>query len=94
MRLARGKHAAIDFPDASALLGRSLFDVILLLEAINTALSIDELVFPGKEGVAVRADFNGERPASRPGLNHVPAGAADSGGGIHRVKILLHEDFL
>ncbi len=33
---------------------------VLLLEAFHTAGGIDKLLFASKEGVATRADFNGE----------------------------------
>ena len=56
-----------------------LLDAVLLVELINTAAGIDQLLLAGVEGVALGADFNGDVLLGGTGLNDGPAGAADGG---------------
>ena len=68
-----------------------LLDAVLLVELINTAARIDELLLAGVEGVALGADLNGDVLTGGAGLDDLTAGAADGGrlivgmnSGLHR----------
>ena len=71
----------------------SLLDAVLLVELINAAAGIDELLLAGVEGVALRADLNGDILAGGAGLDDGAAGAADDGGLIIGVYSCLHNSF-
>src|SRR6185295_4231392 len=52
--------------------------LVLLLEPVDAALRVDQLLLPGKKRVAVGADFHADVALmSRAGFERVPAGAND-----------------
>src|SRR6185436_5874436 len=79
---------------ASSLRRRSLgvFRSVLLTEAIDATLRIDELVLAGEERMAVRADFDVERAARRAGLDDVSARAGDAARRVDGVRVRLHSE--
>ena len=54
-----------------------LLDAVLLVELINTAAGVDQLLLAGVEGVALRADLDGDVLLGGAGLDDLAAGAAD-----------------
>ena len=56
---------------------KGLLQAETLLEAIHTAAGIDELLLAGVEGVALRADLDGDVLLGGSGLDDLAAGAAD-----------------
>ena len=54
-----------------------LLDAVLLVELINTAAGVDQLLLAGVEGVALRADLDGDVLLGGSGLDDLAAGAAD-----------------
>ena len=54
-----------------------LLNAVLLVELINTAAGIDQLLLAGVEGVALRADLDGDVLLGGSGLDDLAAGAAD-----------------
>ena len=73
-----------------------LLDAVLLVELINTAAGVDQLLLAGVEGVALGADFNGDVLLGGAGLDDVAAGASDGGllvigmdSFLHCVKLLI-----
>src|SRR6185369_3904612 len=62
---------------------------VLLLEALDAAGGVDELLLARVERVAVRADLDHERAAGRVGLGLVPARAGDDGGLVRGVNSLF-----
>ena len=71
------------FPAVSA-------EAVLLVELINTAAGIDQLLLASVEGVALGADFNGDVLLGGTGLIDGAASTLDGGGLIIRVDIFLH----
>ena len=74
---------------------RSL-DAVLLVELINAAAGVDQLLLAGVEGVALGADLNGDVLLGGAGLDDVAAGASDGGllvigmdSFLHCVKLLI-----
>ena len=62
---------------------------VLLLEALDAAGGVDELLLARVERVAGRADVDHERRAGRVGLDLVPAGAGDGRGLVDRMNSLF-----
>ena len=54
-----------------------LLNAVLLVELINAAAGIDQLLLAGVEGVALRADLDGDVLLGGSGLDDLAAGAAD-----------------
>ena len=67
---------------------------VLLVELIDAAAGINELLLAGVEGVALGADFNGDVLLGAAGLNDGAAGAADGGGLVIGMDSGLHNTFL
>ena len=67
-----------------------LLDAVLLVELINTAAGVDQLLLAGVEGVAVGADFNGDVLLGGAGLDDGAAGASDGGLLILGMDSFLH----
>ena len=70
-----------------------LLDAVLLVELINTAAGIDELLLAGVEGVALGADLNGDAGAGGAGLDGGAAGALYNGGLVVGMDTFLHVQF-
>ena len=68
----------------------TLLDAVLLVELVNTAAGVDQLLLAGVERVALGADFNGDVLTGRAGLDDVAAGAADGGVKILGMYAFLH----
>ena len=62
----------------------------LLVELLNTAAGVDQLLLAGVEGVALGADFDGDVLTGGAGLNHIAASAADGGLMILGMDAFLH----
>src|SRR5688572_1005645 len=62
---------------------------VLLVEPLDPAGGVEELLLAGIEGMAGRADVRHERRARRVGLDLVAARAADGGWLVQGVKTLL-----
>src|SRR5882762_41880 len=76
------------------LLGRGRGSVgVLLLEAIDAALGIDQLLLAGEEGVAIAADIEVKVAVRGAGLPGGAARAVDLGGGIGGMDVLAHVCF-
>src|SRR5689334_10305202 len=73
------------------LLGRRAALLVLAAESIDPALRVDELLLAGIEGVAVRANVDGEIPARRASHERVAAGAHDLRPRVLRVNAFLHD---
>ena len=56
-----------------------LLDAVLLVELINAAAGVDQLLLAGVEGVALGADLNGDVLLGGAGLDHGAASAPDGG---------------
>ena len=54
-----------------------LLDAVLLVELINTAAGVDQLLLAGVEGVALGADFNGDVLLGGAGLDDGTASTLD-----------------
>ena len=67
-----------------------LLDAVLLVELINTAAGVNELLLAGVERMALCADFNGEILFGAAGGISCAASALDDGGLIVRMDTLLH----
>ena len=67
-----------------------LLDAVLLVELINTAAGVDQLLLAGVEGVALGADFNGDVLLGGAGLDDGAASALDSGLLVLRMDSFLH----
>ena len=67
-----------------------LLDAVLLIELINTAAGINELLLAGVERMALGADLNGDAGTGRAGLDSCAASALDNGGLIIRMDSCLH----
>ena len=68
---------------------RSL-DAVLLVELINTAAGVDQLLLAGVEGVALGADLNGDVGLGGAGLDDGAASALDGGLLVFRMDSFLH----
>ena len=68
----------------------TLLDAVLLVELVNTAAGVDQLLLAGVERVALGADFNGDVFAGGAGGNNVAAGALYSGLIILGMYAFLH----
>ena len=67
-----------------------LLDAVLLVELINAAAGVNQLLLTGVEGVALGADFNGDVLLGGAGLYNGTACALDSGGLVIGVDSCLH----
>ena len=67
---------------------------VLLVELINAAAGVNELLLAGVEGVALGADFNGDVLLGAAGGDDFAAGAADGGLFVLGVDSGLHSKFL
>ena len=67
-----------------------LLDAVLLIELINTAAGINELLLAGVEGMALGADLDGDAGTGGAGLDGCAASALDNGGLIVRMDSCLH----
>ena len=67
-----------------------LLDAVLLIELINTAAGINELLLAGVEGMALAANFDTDLGTGRTGLDHIAAGAGDGAIHIVRMDTCLH----
>ena len=67
-----------------------LLQVETLLEAVNTAAGINQLLLAGIEGMAVAADFHTDVSLGRTSLELVAASALDSGHLIVGMDTLFH----
>src|SRR3954465_3345750 len=74
--------------------GRLLVAGVLLLEALDAAGGVHELLLARIERMALGADVHHERPAGGVGVHLVAAGAADGGGLVDRVNPLLRHGAL
>src|SRR5439155_412335 len=73
------------------LLGRRGRSVgVLLLEAVDAPLRVDQLLLPGEERVAIAADIKVQVAVRRPRLPGGPARAVHLGGRVGRVDVLAH----
>ena len=64
---------------------------VLLVELINAAAGIDELLLAGIERVALGADLNGDVLLGGSGLDDFAAGAANGGALIVGMDAFLHD---
>ena len=67
-----------------------LLDVETLLETINTAAGIDQLLLAGVEGVALGANFNLQLALHGTRLKRLTAYATDDGLAIFRMDLFFH----
>src|ERR1041385_1585218 len=67
---------------------------VALLETVDAAGRVDELLFAGEERVALRADLDAQLLARRAGRPGLAAGAVDRNFLIFRVDLWLHCVFL
>src|SRR6267142_4584683 len=82
------------FLGGGLLLGRGRGSVrVLLLEAVDAALGVDQLLLAGKEGVAVAADVEVQVAVRGPGLPGGAARAVDLCGGVGGMDVLAHVCF-
>ena len=77
-----------------ALILSKLLEAVLLVELINTAAGVDQLLLAGVEGVALGADFNSDVGLGGAGLDDGAASAADGGGLVIRMDSCLHGTLL
>src|SRR5262245_33365242 len=63
---------------------------VLSLEPLDAARRVDQLLFSGEEGMAGRADLEADLGLGGPGLELVPAGAADRNDVVLRMNSLFH----
>src|SRR5712691_1596814 len=83
VRLLLGLRGGLLLRGGLGLLRRRLGDVsVLLLEPIDAALGVDQLLLPGEERLAVGADVQVQVASRRAGLPGRPAGAMDLRSGI------------
>ena len=68
---------------------RSL-DAILLVELVNAAAGVNQLLLAGVEGVALGADLNRDVGLGGAGLNDGAASALDCGLLVFRMDSFLH----
>ena len=67
-----------------------LLDAVLLVELVNAAAGVNELLLAGVERVALGADLDGDVLLRGAGLVHGAAGAADRGRLIIRMDTVFH----
>ena len=67
---------------------------VLLVELINAAAGVNELLLAGVEGVALGADFNSDVLLGAAGSDNFAASAADGGLFVLGVDSGLHSKFL
>ena len=75
--------------DGACLLSK-LLDAVLLVELVNAAAGVDQLLLAGVEGMALRADFDRDVFLGGAGLDNGAAGAADGGLLVLRMDSFLH----
>ena len=68
----------------------TLLDAVLLVELVNTAAGVDQLLLAGVERVALGANLDGDVLAGGAGLDDVAAGAPDCGLIIFGMYAFLH----
>ena len=66
---------------------------VLLVELVNAAAGVNELLLAGVEGVALGADFNDDVLLGAAGFDDLAASAADGGLLIVGVDSRLHSNF-
>ena len=71
-----------------------LLDAVLLVELINAAAGVDQLLLAGVEGVALGADLNGDILLGGAGLDHGAASAPDGGLLVIGMDSFLHGSYL
>ncbi len=83
----------VDFkPKKNLFLGRAATGSrVLLLEAIDATLGVDELVFSREERMAVGTNFHVKTAPGRFGLDAVATGADDAGWRVNGVNFLFHD---
>ena len=69
-------------------------NAVLLVELINTAAGIDQLLLAGVEGVALGADFNLELALYGTALEGFTACATDDAFAVGRMDVLFHNFLL
>ena len=67
-----------------------LLDAVLLVELINAAAGVNELLLAGVEGMALGADFNCDALTGGAGLDGCAASALDNGGLIIGMDACFH----
>jgi hypothetical protein len=67
-----------------------LLETVLLVELVNAAAGVDQLLLAGVEGMALGADFNGDILLCGTGLDYVAAGALDGGLLVIRMNSFFH----
>ena len=67
-----------------------LLNAVLLVELINAAAGVDQLLLAGVEGVALGADLNGDVGLGGAGLDDGAASASDGGLLVFRMDSFLH----
>ena len=67
-----------------------LLDAVLLVELVNTAAGVDQLLLAGVEGVALGADFHGDVLLGGAGLDDSAASALDGGLLVIGMDSFLH----
>ena len=67
-----------------------LLDAVLLVELVNTAAGVDQLLLAGVEGVALGADFHGDVLLGGAGLDDGAASALDGGLLVIGMDSFLH----
>ena len=71
-------------------LSLKLLDAVLLVELINAAAGVNQLLLAGVEGVALGADFYGDVLLGGAGLDDGAASAFNSSGLVIGVNSCLH----
>ena len=67
-----------------------LLDAVLLVELVNAAAGVDQLLLAGVEGVALGADFHGDVLLGGAGLDDSAASALDGGLLVIGMDSFLH----
>ena len=67
-----------------------LLDAVLLVELVNAAAGVNQLLLAGVEGVALGADFHGDVLLGRTGLDDSAASALDGGLLVIGMDSFLH----
>ena len=67
-----------------------LLDAVLLVELVNAAAGVDQLLLAGVEGVALGADFHGDVLLGGAGLDDGAASALDGGLLVIGMDSFLH----
>src|SRR5579864_5867064 len=71
--------------------GRRVSPAVLLAEAFDAACGVDELLFAGKERVAVGADIGMDLVARGPGGERVATGTLHGRSRVDGVDFFLHQ---